>query len=91
MVSAILPSFDEECLFPVMLWYVVTNLIFSEFKLGPAVCTNPAQSRRGYPVFSVLLSVEPSAVQVEAPDFLFLIVTDVCLLRLFAMVATVSP
>ena len=69
---------------------VVANSIDSELRLGPAVCTNSAPSRLAFPVSSVLLAVALSANRVEAPVVLLLIVTAVCLLRLFAMVATVS-
>ena len=68
---------------------VVANLIVSELRLGPAVCTNPAQSRLAFPVSSVLLALAPSANRVEAPVVLFVVVTAVCLLRRFIMVATV--
>ena len=67
---------------------VVANSIAIELRLGPAVCTDPAQSRLAYPGASDVLAVTVSANRVEAPVILFPLVAVVFgFLRFLALVA----
>ena len=68
---------------------VVANSSASKLKLGPTICTNPAQSRLADPVAFVLLAVAVSPNRVEAPVVLLPVVTVVfCFLRFLALVAS---